>query len=432
MPDQQSDFFSTLKCGGIRPAARNVALTLLAAVVLGAAGSSAAGVVATGQGRQPKVRPTPIAYLNVTITSDAPETDIYIPEGEKIGTTDKDGKLLVRLPPNTYKGMTRKQGYAPRPFTITVVSSQTTFKVPTGEALPRATPPPNPSPTPADAGDAAAANGLIERFRSAKQTGQVKVDDWKNFLKVTYQDLAREPNSAKLNAQAQFALGQLEFLGGNYANAQHAFNSALRYVPDHALAAYGLGNTHLAMNEAEAAVKAFQRALSADPKLGMAYKGWGDALRVLKKEKEAREAYALAGERGFLSREVRIDLARSLVEDKKWLEAIAALKALAADEPAARDNGVVYMLLGDSYKGLNQKRNAFDHYKEAVSRDEGLARAHYMIGEFEYEEKNWEKARDAYNTALKLAPADKEIINRAKQRAREADEKLLKLKDRLP
>lgn len=432
MPDQQSDFFAILKRGGRRrPSARNFALALLAALILVVAGTSASNASA-GQGRQPKQRPTPTpsARLNVTISSDAPETDIYIPEGEKIGTTDKEGKLVVRLPPGSYKGKTKKQGHADRQFTITVSPAQTTVRALVGDALPRPTPTPSPTPA-ADVGDAVAAGVLIKRFSDPKQTGQIKQDDWKNFLKVTYQDLAREPNSAELNARAQFALGQIALLDGNNADAQHAFNSALRYVPGYALAAYGLGNTYLATNPA-AAIKEYQRALTADPKLGMAYKGLGDAWRALKKEKEAREAYVRAGELGFLSRDVRLDLARTLVDHEKWTEAIAALKTLAAEEPAARDNGVVYMLLGDCYKKLNQKRNAFDHYKEAVSRDDGLARAHYMIGEFEFEEKNWDKARDAYNKALNLAPGDKEIANRAKQRAREADEKLLKLKNRLP
>lgn len=432
MPDSKYDFISYFKRANVKRLAAGL-LLFAASVGMGAA-----------QNRNRLQRPTPSTHLDVTFASDVPETDIYL-QGEKIGPTGKDGQLLVRLVPGDYLVEARKKGYAAQSRTVKVSTRLTSFKFYMGTPIPQATPTPTPTPEPTptptpsaggdgggdggSAADAAAAGDILKRFQDPQQTGKLTRTDWQSLLAATYKELSADPNSVQLKARQQFAQGQLEYLAGNYANAQQAFNAALRLAPDHALSAYGLGNTYLATNQAAQAVKEFERALRADPKMGMAYKGLGEAWTALRKEKEARAAYAQARELGFLSTDVSMNLVRSLVKDKRWAEALAALQPLAAAQPTAE----VYTLMGDAYTGQEQKLNAFEAYKNAVKLDDSMARAHYRIGEIQFDEKNYEAAHAAFERALALDTQGVSIDRKkARQKADDAAEKLRKLTKSLP
>ncbi|HEX8558010.1 MAG TPA: tetratricopeptide repeat protein [Pyrinomonadaceae bacterium] len=449
MPDLKSDFISYFNRAGVKRLAAGLVLlaaSVGAAAVYGSAAPRAyagTGGTTAAQNRLRSQKPTPSAHLDVIFTSDVPETDIYL-QGEKIGPTGKDGQLLVRLVPGDYVVEARKKGYVSQGRTVKVSARQTSFKFYMGAPIPAATPTPTPSPTPApassdggeggagdgaSAANAAAADDILKRFQDPQQTGKLTRTDWQSLLAATYKELSADPNDTQLKAREQFVQGQLEYLAGNYANAQQAFNTALRLAPEHALAAYGLGNTYLATNQAAQAVKEFERALRADPKMGMAYKGLGEAWTALKKDKEARAAYAQARELGFLSPDVSMNLVRGLVKDKRWAEAVAALQPLAAAQPSAE----IYTLLGDAYTGEGQKLNAFEAYRNAVKADDSAARAHYRIGEIQLDEKNYEAAHAAFERALALDTQGLSIDRKkARQKADEAADKLSKLRKSLP
>lgn len=394
-------------------------------------------------------RPSPGEHLDVLFISDVPETDIFV-QGEKIGTTGKDGQLLVKLLPGDYRVTASRTDYFIQHRNITVNLRQTSFKFYMGLPLPRSTPSPtptpqktadnkpgsgdgaggeaggssNPAPTPTPLSGAA----ILERFLDPKMTDQVKQADWQTLLTSTYQELALAPNNPQLKAQAQFAQGQVDYLDGNFANALDAFSTALRVAPDYALASYGMGNVYLATNQPQQAVKALERAVSLNPKLAVAFKSLGDAWLVLKKEKEGRAAYAQAYELGYKPSEASLNIARNLVKSERWAEALAALKPIAADSPSAE----VYILIGDSYVGQKQTINAFQAYTKATELDRNSARAHYKLGEIQLRERNYEEARDALERALTLDP-DGRVIDRKRGRemADEASDKLRKLTEQL-
>ena len=232
-----------------------------------------------------------------------------------------------------------------------------------------------------------------------------------------------------MKAQEQFARGQLDYLNGNYPDALQAFLTAQRHVPDYALASYGLGNVYLATNQPAQAVKAFERAVALNPKLGLAYKGLGDAWMVQKKEKEARAAYTEAGRLGYLSSDTSLSVARNLVKAKRWAEAEAALRPLAAAENPPAE---IFVMLGDAHKGQDQSVKAFQAYTKATELDNTSAAAFYKLGELQLDQNNPEAAKEALERALVLDPEGRVIDRRkARKKADEAGKKLRKLADRV-
>lgn len=384
-------------------------------------------------GRAKVQKTTPSTQLDVTFISDVPETDIYL-QNEKIGTTGKDGQLLVKVPPGIYRATASRTDYYLKHQTIDVNRRQTTFKFimgqpiprsasPTPTATPRATPPPTPPVEEKTPGAA-----TIERFLNPKTTDQVKQPDWQNVLTSTYQELSRDPSNAALKAQAHFAQGQLDYLSGKFANALDAFLSASRAAPDNALASYGLGQVYLATNQPQQAVKALERAIQLSPKLAMAYKVLGDAWLVLKKEKESRAAYAQAYELGYLPSDASLNMARNQVRTERWTEALATLQRLAVESPSVE----VYILIGDSYVGQNQRVNAFQAYTKATELDQNSALAFYKLGEIQFRERNYEAAQKALGRALILDTEGKIIDRRrASNMMDEAGSKLRKLSERV-
>ncbi len=394
-------------------------------------------------GRAKPQKTTPGTQLDVTFISDVPETDFYL-QNEKIGTTGKDGQLLVKVPPGEYRATASRTGYYLRHQTIIVNRRQTVFKFSMGQPIPtataaasptpapRSTPTP-PTPTPSSAttppGDDQPQNAsVIERFLNPKTTDQVKQADWQSLLTSTYQELSREPSNSELKAQAQFAQGQVDYLGGKFTNALDAFLGASRAMPDYALASYGLGQVYLATNQPLQAVKAFERAVQLNPKLAIAFKSLGDAWLVLKKEKEGRAAYAQAYELGYLPPDASLNMARNLVKSERYPEALATLQRIAAESPS----GEVYILIGDSYVGQKQTINAFQAYTKATELDGTSALAFYKLGEIQFRERNYQASKEALERALILDP-EGQIIDRRRGRnmADEAASKLRKLTERI-
>lgn len=383
-----------------------------------------------GAGRAKTQRTAQGAQLDVTFITDVPETDIYL-QNEKIGTTGKDGQLLRKVPPGEYRATANRTGYYLKHQTIVVNRRQTTFKFFMGQpmapsASPTPTPRATPSPTP-PIDDKTQGTAIIERFLNPKTTDQVKQPDWQNLLTSTYQELSRDPSNAALKAQAQFAQGQIDYLSGNFVSALDAFLSASRAVPDYALASYGLGQVYLARNLPQQAVTALEHATRLNPKLAVAYKVLGDALQVLKKEKESAAAYQMAYELGYLPSDATLNRVRSHVKAERWSEALAMLPRLAADSPSAE----VYILMGDSYVGQSQRVNAFQAYTKATELDPNSALAFYKLGEIQFRERNYEEAQKALGRAL-ILDVEGRIIDRRKasNMMNEAGSKLRKLTDR--
>jgi tetratricopeptide (TPR) repeat protein len=410
-----------------QPGARVEAKSLRSSVAPGAAYASQ-----QSSGRAKGQKTTPSTQLDVTFITDVPETDIYL-QNEKIGTTGKDGQLLVKVPPGEYRATANRTDYYLKHQTIIVNRRQTTFKFFMGQPIPRsaASPTPTPRATPRPTpppNDKTQAESIIERFLNPKTTDQVKQPDWQSLLTSTYQELSRDPSNAGLKAQAQFAQGQLDYLNGNFANALDAFLGASRALPDYALASYGLGQVYLARNLPQQAVTALERATQLNPKLAIAYKVLGDAFQVLKKEKESTAAYAQAYELGYLPSDATLNRVRSHVKAERWSEALAMLPRLAADSPSAE----VYILMGDSYVGQSQRVNAFQAYTKATELDPNSALAFYKLGEIQFRERNYEEAQKALGRAL-ILDVDGRIIDRRKasNMMNEAGSKLRKIGQRV-
>jgi tetratricopeptide (TPR) repeat protein len=331
--------------------------------------------------------------VDVSFGSDVPEVDIYV-DGLLVGRTDRDGRLLIKLAPGEHTVIARKAGYFLQKRELNIGPGLAAFRFFMGPA----------AATPESA-------STINRFRDPETSSQVTSAEWQNLLSSTYQELSKTPNDMRLRAQALFAQGQIEYLGGNYAEALVAFQQALLTTPDYGLAHHGLGQVYLATNRPREAIRAFERAVVIDPQSGMSHKGMGDSWTMLRRQAEAAAAYERALSLGYPSQGA-LDMARKSVREGRWNEALSTLQALTALEPSAE----VFILLGDAYTGQHQPLNAFHAYKKAVELDSNSATAYYKLGEIHLRERDYEAARSALERALTLDP-DGRSIDRKKARA---------------
>jgi tetratricopeptide (TPR) repeat protein len=356
---------------------------------------------------------SPGERVDVIFITDVPETEVYV-KGGKVGTTDEKGQLLVKLLPGNYNADARKKGYftefrsfkvgnrtPPIKFFMRVRPAETPTPTPppTPTATPTPTPAPSPTPKPAET------KPVLERYLDPKLSDQVKLDDWHLLLASTYQELSVSQNDAAKLAQLDFVRGQVELIGGNFANALEDFKSALRRAPGYALAWHGTGSVYLATKQWQRAADAFESAAKLNPQMWLAYRDLGAALNALKKKKEAAAAYARATELGYTAQGAGLAALTSLVRENHCEEAMPTLKALSEREPSAD----VFVLLGDCYRNQDQRSNARQMYTNALGLDPNLVQAFAGLGEVELRDGNIDKAMKALENARDLPDRGKPI-----------------------
>ncbi|HEV2802377.1 MAG TPA: tetratricopeptide repeat protein [Pyrinomonadaceae bacterium] len=390
-------------------------------------------------GNRRRQRSTPPAVpLEVVFTTDLPESDIFLnsPGGrpQKLGKTDAEGKLAVKLPRGTHSVTVSHIGHRTERSEIEVRPGNTNFsfsvalpepKADTVAAKAEPTPTPAEDPAEKEAAAAAAAEETAKRFLDAQKTESVTANDWQLFATHTNAALEKDPGNALLKAQSLFAQGQLDYLRGDYPSALVAFNKAVLAAPELISAHYGLGNAYLATNQPAQAIKAYQRAAELNPDLVLAYKGIGDAYTKQGKNKEANVYYQRAKRFGPLPSSSNMDTALLSMKRKRWAEALKELLEISKTQPSAD----VYIYIGDSYDGMKQPLSASEAYQKASELDPKSALAAYRYGEKMFELREYPKAMEALERALALDQTGITINRkRAREMADKAAEQLRKLK----
>jgi tetratricopeptide (TPR) repeat protein len=395
---------------------------------------------ATRNGNRRRTRPAPVAApLEVVFTTDLPDSDIFLnsPGGtaQKLGKTDAEGKLTVKLPRGSHSVTVSHIGQRTERLQIDVRPGNTNFSfivaLPTPQANAVAA---KPDETPAPVDDAAAkeaeaANAVeevIKRHLDAQQTGNVSASDWQLVETYNNAGLEKDPANTNHKARALFAQGQLAYLRGDYAGALVAFNKAVLAEPELVAAHYSLGNAYLATNQPAQAVKAYQRAVELNQELALAYKGLGDAYTKQGKTKEANSYYARAKRLGpATSTASNLDSTILLMRRKQWSAALRELLEISKTQPTAD----VFIYIGDCYDELKQPLSASQAYHKATEIDPKSALAAYRYGEKMFELREFASAMDALERALALDQTGVTINRkRAREMANQAAEQLRKMK----
>jgi tetratricopeptide (TPR) repeat protein len=344
------------------------------------------------------VRRNAPALLPVTVFAGAPGVEIYLERVDgsayKLGTTRDDGTLALKLPRGTYNLIVARPDSRPVRRQIEVSPGRTAFSLDLARAEAATAEPAEP------ARPVVTAEDVFQRFLDPRQTDGVTLSDWQAAQAETAASYSHNSEDPRTAAQAHFAFGQVAYLNGDFQTAVNSFNNAALAVPNSALAFYGLGNAYIAARQPTEAARAYQQALKIRPNMALALKGMGDALYSQGKSKESVEYYARAHALGYDSPALRLGMARGLLKEQRWQEALDLFNGLSKSRPSPE----VFVGLGDAYAGLKQISTAAGAYRQAVELDSRSAVAQYKLGEISYQLRDYAAAREALERALALDP----------------------------
>lgn len=217
------------------------------------------------------------------------------------------------------------------------------------------------------------------------------------------------PAKIKL-ADALFALKKL-------AEAETLYAEATKNNPASALAWYGLGRVKAAQQDTNAAVNAFERAVTLSPQFGAAHYALAMALRDAGRIGKAKEHLALYQQN-------RLVRPRS---DDVLLEEVAALnyaqfhlnRGLAFEAEGDLKNSIIehekvlainpahiqaHVNLIQLYSRTNQAEKAEQHYRQALALNPNYADAHYNFGVLLASQGKLPEATQAFTRALAINP----------------------------
>lgn len=391
----------------------------------------------------------------VTIIANDPGVDVLVlnARGRSIlrGKTGADLKFTTRIARGNYVINLSRDGRAPYiRQQVSVQHDNTTFNInfpprptPRDIAVAAPSPTPVPTPTPAPTPPPVVPEAVIDKFLDPEESEGVTASDWQQVLSQTNEALARAPNDERLKARAFFAIGQIEYLRGNYDGSLPSFRQAASLSPNGPgqwLAAYGLGNAYLAGKRAGEAAAEYRRAVEAKPDFALAYKRLGDALSKTRDSAGASAAYARAKELGYVPPELTFNKAhqeaRILMKSdrSKALRSFQALRELTGVSQVGNTFQADMLTdMGDCYAELKQAGNAKDSYRRATELDPENARAHYRYGEALFKEHAYADAAKMLDRAVRLfiqgnQPGDRNDMKRAVDMKEKADRKLAKAK----
>ncbi|MBS1795808.1 MAG: tetratricopeptide repeat protein [Acidobacteria bacterium] len=365
--------------------------------------------------------------VNVTFLSREPSVEVYLNE-KNIGATDVNFQLSKKLAPGEYLLMAKNKRQVLLPTKkITVFPETTSIKL-YEEVVVK---PPPPKEKPVETEEKSEIELAIEISEKVKKiltdynnpatTDLVTVDDWQIVFQAAQLGRIQNYTAVQIEAQRWFATGQIELSKKEFTNAFTAFTKAIEFMPTSALPYYGLGNTYFAKQQYLDAAKMYQKAVQTEPQMAMAHKKLGDALRLQGKSKEAIAAYKNAIQNGYNTIETRMWLANLMLDTKQIEEALETLEGVAREMPKAE----IYIMIGSGYQKLKRDVSAIEAYQKAIDADPNSALAYYRLAEVYLNQREYPKAKEAYEKALSI-DSDGKTINRAdaQRKLREAAGKI--------
>lgn len=262
---------------------------------------------------------------------------------------------------------------------------------------------------------------ILTRYGKPLKTNTITLSDWEFVYEMALANKLKNFTAIQIEAQRWFASGQIELAKGNYGNASGSFTKAIEFMPDSAYPYYALGETYTANKQTADAMQAYQKAVEVDPKFALAYRRIGDIQFAANRSKEAISAYESAIANGFDTSAIHTELGKAYKKNKRWEEAASQLEAVVKEAPT----GDVYLELGDLYTELKRSINAYESYTKATELSPKSAPAFFKLGEVLYDQKSYQKALDAFETAIKLNDGGREInVGQASKFIKESKQKL--------
>jgi tetratricopeptide (TPR) repeat protein len=204
---------------------------------------------------------------------------------------------------------------------------------------------------------------------------------------------------------------------GDTRNADRAFAAIVKTAPDFYPAEAALGYAALARRDAQAAVVHFDRALAKNTMYAPALVGKGDALLTAGRTEAALQAFeaALSADPSMTPLRSRVDVLRFRNAQQQIASARKAADVGQFDESrraylaaiaASPQSAFLYRELAGVDRKAGDLASALIHAEQAVSLDPADARALTLVAEIHEANREWTKAADAYAAANAVEPGD--------------------------
>lgn len=343
-------------------------------------------------------------WINVIFESKEPNTEISL-NGNPVGATDDSGKFRWNMTPGSY----RVSGT----LGANTVFSEKLIQIRRNEMTVRvfeevaAAPPEQPLIIPKTQAEiememaremSARVLQIFSDYLDPQKSAGVTADDWQFAANAAvlgeFQNLSRQ----QIEAQRKFASGQVNLADKKYKDAFTDFRLAIQSFQGSPLPHVGLGDTYFASAQWQDARRSYEQAKSIGPNLWMAHRRLGDTYRILGENKKAILAYADAIKFGDDRYETRFLRVRTMVDAGDMEDAIPILEELAKEG----ERSEIYLALGEAFEKLKRDIGALDHYRKAVDLDAESPVAQYRLARIYYEQREYQKAIDGFDAALKL------------------------------
>lgn len=238
-----------------------------------------------------------------------------------------------------------------------------------------------------------------------------ELGDTKNAIAMLQLVTSKHPNPRTLAELATFYHNSHD-----YSSASDAWQQALQMDPDNNRIKRDLAEDLLLADKVNEAQKLYQELAAADPRdiqtqlrLAEIYRQRGDYAK-------AHAALNKARDLDSQNPEVRYEEVNLLDAEGKTDAAIAALRAMINDTPAASEDEkarrtILLERLGGLYSSAQRYNDAVDAFRQIVDVDPDAApRVSAMIIETWSTAKDWKKGDAEAQTALKKFPKDRSIV----------------------
>jgi tetratricopeptide (TPR) repeat protein len=187
----------------------------------------------------------------------------------------------------------------------------------------------------------------------------------------------------------------------NYEGVIVSCQEAVRADPDDYWALEKLGRSFAALHRTNDAIRAFQQAISIQPRLGPSYLGLGQLLETLGRTSEAQSNFQLALQNRVLLKNELTELA-AFCQNRGWHQAALTnfLDALRMDPTDAS----LHFSAGQILIALQHTNEARHHYAEAMQLNPNLAVTRFLLGLQLGRQGNAAAAAEHFREAIQLMP----------------------------
>lgn len=234
---------------------------------------------------------------------------------------------------------------------------------------------------------------------------QVVLKELIEILKTGNKELAIQTLTPSVtpdcSAALDFTLGNLYFETGKLDNALRYYRSSLQKEPDFLRAHKNLGIILVQKGEFADAIGPLAKTISLGNPDGIIYGLLGLCFLNASDPLSAEAAYRNAIVFAPATKDWKLGLARSLLEQQKFKESIAILDYLIKLKP---DDPALWLVQANAYLGMGETKKAAANYEIVTRLGKATGESLNLLGDIYMNENMKELALDAYLGAMKLDP----------------------------